>query len=310
MEGNALSPERLVLPALLALLAAVAGAPSARARGFPVASLGYEYVPEAELVLTGLEEDEVRTAARTATLKLNVPILLEGRDKVLLNALTIRHLDQSYAAAESGRDTFRPDDLYTFKWGLVYRQVLGQHWSGAVLVQPAVLSDLEDLDGNDFSLRAGFVFERKVSERFTWGWGAGYSDDYGRKTVLPVLRLQWTTGRWEANVDAPQSAAVWRELARGWRIGAEAKVTGGAFRVGQDYALDGSTTKDGTVRYSIVNVGPAVVVPLGGPVELEMNGGTSVYRRYEVLDADGASLVDSAFESSAFVAATVSVRVE
>lgn len=305
-----MTPAQRAVPVLFALALSVGGAPSVRARGFPVASLGYEYVPEAELVLTGVEEDDLKTIARTATLKLNLPLLLDGRDKVLLNALTVRHLDQSYRDTESGADTFRPDDLYTFKWGLVYRQVLGERWSGAVLVQPAVLSDLENVGRDDFSLRAGFVFERKSSDRFTWGWGAGYSDDYGRRAVLPVLRVQWSPGAWEVALDAPQAVEVWRNLPRGWRAGAAAKVTGGAFRVGQDYDLAGRSTKDGTVRYSIVNVGPAVVIPLRGALELDLNGGTSVHRRYEVEDAQGRGLVDTAFESSVFFATTLSVRVE
>lgn len=295
---------------ILVLLLAVTPAARARPEGFPVASLGYEYVPEAELVLTGVEADDLKTTSRTATLKLNVPILLDGRDKVLLNALTLRHVDQDYRDTESGADTFRPDDLYTFKWGLVYRQMLGARWSGAVLVQPAILSDLENLGRDDFSLRAGFVFERKSSERFSWGWGAGYSDDYGRRTVLPVLRVKWSPGPWELALDAPQALDVWRDLPRGWRAGVAAKVTGGAFRVGQDFALGDRSTKDGTVRYSIVNVGPAVMIPLGGPLDLELNGGTSVYRRYEVEDAQGRGLVDSAFESSVFLGATLSVRVD
>lgn len=301
------------VPAILlaCLLGPPAGPAPARAEGFPVSSLSYEYVPDAELVLTGVEEDDLKVTARTSTFKLNVPILLDGRDKILLNALTVRRLDQSYTNSKSGADTFRPDDLYTFKWGLVYRQVLGEKWWGAVLIQPAMLSDLENVGRDDFSVRAGFVFEKRQSDRFTWGWGAGYSDDYGRRTVLPVLRLRWTTRAWQIDLDAPQSVGVWRDLGERIRAGAAAKVTGGTFRIGQDVDLGGGrTTKDGLVRYSILNVGPAVEIALGRLMLLELNGGTSVYRRYEVDDAAGRSLVDSRYENTAFFKTTLSVVVD
>ncbi|HMB71089.1 MAG TPA: DUF6268 family outer membrane beta-barrel protein, partial [bacterium] len=142
------------------------------------------------------------------------------------------------------------------------------------------------------------------------GWGAGYSDDYGRKAVLPVLRLDWRPGAWALKLDAPQSVEVWHRLSRGWLAGLEGKVTGGTFRIGQDVDLGGGrTTKDGLVRYSIVNVGPAVRVPLGPSLRLDVNGGTSVYRRYEVEDEAGKSLEDSTYESSAFFKTTVSLLV-
>jgi len=300
---------RPVFLIVLLLVAFLGPPPPARAERFSLVSLSYEYVPEAELVLTGAEEDDLHTVARTSTLKLNLPVLLDGRDKILLHALTVRRLDQSYLDSDSGADTFRPDDLYSFKWGLVYRQVLGERWTGAVLVQPALLSDLEGVDRHHFSLRAGFLFEQKRSERFSWGWGAGYSDDYGRRTVLPVIRLSWKLSRWTFGLDAPQSLEVWRSLPRGWLAGIQGKVTGGTFRIGQDVDLGGRSTKDGLVRYSIVNVGPALQVPLGQSIRLDLNGGTSVYRRYEVEDADGNSLVDSTYESSAFFKTTLTLLV-
>jgi len=298
-----------VLSALLALLALSLPVPRARADGFSLASVSYEYVPEAELVLTGAEEDDLKSTARTSTIKLNLPILLHGRDRVLLNALTLRLLDQHYLGSKSGADTFRPENLYTFKWGLVYRHVLGERWSGAVLLQPALLSDLEHVDRDHFSLRAGFVLEQERSAAFKWGAGLGYSDDFGRRVVLPGLRLEWSPGAWTFQLDAPQTLDVWRNLPGGWRVGIDGKVTGGTFRIGQAGDVGGLPVQGGLVRYSIVNIGPAVAAPLGHRLVLELNGGTSVYRRFEVEDSDGKTLEDSKYESTFFLKSTLSFRI-
>jgi hypothetical protein len=292
-------------------VAAVLFAPFPGARAFDVASLSHEIVPGAELDLTGVEEDEIRATAHTTTLKLAVPVFLGGRGTVLVNFLTLRSLSQSYEVPPTAGDVFRPDDLFTVKYGLVLRRELSERWSVAVLGQPAILSDFQDVGGDHFSLRAGFLFERVVSPRFTWAFGAGYSDDYGEAQALPVVRIDWRPDRrWRIRLDAPQAAEIWWGPGDRWRLGAAGRATGGHFRVGEEYVFrDGRSTKDGRVKYSIVNVGPAAAARLGGPLVLTLNAGWSVYRRYEVFDRDDRALLDSRFESSLFVKTTLGVEV-
>ncbi|MFQ5599948.1 MAG: DUF6268 family outer membrane beta-barrel protein, partial [Candidatus Krumholzibacteriia bacterium] len=150
-----------------------------------VASFSIEHVPTAELVLSGLEEDEVETSATTLTAKFAVPIPLRGRDTVLLNFFTLRSLQQTYVGNSSAGGVFRPDYLYTFKYGLVLHQIISDRWTFAVLAQPALLSDFENLTADHVTLRAGFVFERRVSDRLKYGFGLGFSDDYGEEKLLP-----------------------------------------------------------------------------------------------------------------------------
>ncbi|MFH1372374.1 MAG: DUF6268 family outer membrane beta-barrel protein [bacterium] len=278
-----------------------------RADGFQLASFSFERVPSAEIDLTGVEEEELETAASTTTTKLAVPIPLAGRETVLLNFITLRVLHQSYGNIEAADVAFLPSNLYTIKYGLVFHQTLSDQWSLNVLVQPSLLTDFVDVDSDHLILRGGFVFERKVSDKLKYALGGGYSDDYGDEKILPVAWLKWKPcPNWHVNFDIPQKIEVLRRVSERVQLGLVGKATGAHFRIGQDTPFrNGSDHRVGRVKYSIVNIGPALDWRIYNGVCLTLNGGTSVYRRYEVFDTDGDKLAATDFESSIFLKATV-----
>ncbi len=303
-------------PALSAILIALAAlslslGPAARAGQFTLASFSSEYVPDAELSLTGEEEDEIGTSALTNTLKFAVPVSLSGHRTMLLNFFTLRSLSQSYDDVSNSPGTFRPAKLYTLKYGLVFHHALSDRWNLSTLLQPAILSDFREVDSDHFSLRAGFIFEKKSSDKLKYGFGAGYSDDFGKESILPALRIDWKVGDdWRLKIDIPQKVEGWYSVSNNIDMGIVGKATGGHFRIGEDVDLgEGKTTRGGSVKYSIVNIGPAVEFPFMGPTSLTLNGGRSVYRHYRVFDADEKTLLDSDYENSYFFKATLKFQV-
>ncbi|MFQ5499832.1 MAG: hypothetical protein ACE5FH_09180 [Candidatus Zixiibacteriota bacterium] len=108
-----------------------------KAEGLSLALVSYELIPSSEYAPDTLERNELNTTARTVTVKLAVPILLSGKNSILLNFFTLRSLYQTYENAEAAGVLFRPDYLYTFKYGLVFRQVLSDKWNLALLAQLA-----------------------------------------------------------------------------------------------------------------------------------------------------------------------------
>jgi hypothetical protein len=296
---------------LLAALACIVVVAPAEAT-FRVGYLRVEHVPEAELKLSGAEEDEVHTAATAYSAKLSVPLLLRGRRTILLNEPSARLVTQSYADDPRAGDVFRPNRLWSFRWAVALRQAVGERWAVAGLVQPSLLTDLEHVDADHLNWRAGALVERKSSERFTWGLGAAYADEYGTGLWLPVVRVQWEpSARWSVDVDAPRDAGVKYAATPRLAVGFGAQASGADYRVGEDVTLaDGRSTKDGRVKYSIVEVGPEVAYRVAPNVELTLHGGTSVYRRYEVFDAKDDRLIDSRYENAAFVSTQVSFVVD
>jgi len=283
------------------------------AAGFELVRASYEYIPSAELDLTGAEPDEVQTSATMFTARLLLPVPIRGRETILVNRFVFRVLHQMYEEGPRTREVFRPDNLYTLRWGLGLRQTLGDTWRTIVFVQPSLLTDFEEVDAGHLSYRAALVFEQDPSPTLSWGFGIGYGDDYGDRRVLPVLQLNWVASpQWTVEVDLPKAAAVWRRMGRaGARVGFTARVTGGNYRIGEEVILPGGgSTKDGRVKYSIVNVGPAVALPVGRGVEVLIQGGFNAYRRYEVFDANDDQLLDSRFENPGFLNVTLSFDLE
>ena len=285
----------------LTLLVTSTSAP--RAESLTLAELSYEYVPSAELKLTGNEADELQTTAETMTCKLAVPVLLNGTRTMLLNFLTLRAFHQTYQDEATVRAVFKPENLYSFKYGLVFRHVLNDKWCFASLIQPVLVSDLNNIDSDHFALRAGFLFERKVRASFKYGIGLGYSDDYGDEKVLPVLQLSWKPSpTWSVKFDVPQSLDIWYRPQGRFCFGFLGKVTGGHFRIGELVQLsDEVITDNGRVKYSIFNAGPAVGVEVMKNFSLIANAGRSFFRRFEVFDNKGTRLEDSDFENSLFL---------
>jgi len=288
---------------VLLCLAVVLGAPvRTQAEKLSLASFSYEYVPNAELDRTGDEADEIDSNAHTYTGKLALPVLLSGTNTMILNFLTFRTVYQTYGAVAESTYAYRPDYLYSFKYGLVFLRKLSPKWRLAVLVQPSLLSDLEEFKSNHIRFRAGFLFEKKVSERFRYSLGLGYSDDYGKAIVLPVVRLNWKPNdRWVVDFDVPTNINIWRQISGRFRCGLVGKVTGAMYRVGESVEFSGGrTTEGGTVKYSILNLGPAVGYALYKGAYLTFNAGASLYRKFEVVDAHDVVLEDSNFERTPF----------
>jgi hypothetical protein len=280
---------------------------TAQADGFRLASFSIEQVPSAEINLSGNEEEELQTSASTYTSKLAIPIKLDGRRRVLLHFITFRVLHQTYSNFEAAGVAFLPADLYTIKYGLVLRQVLSDQWSLNILVQPALLTDFKNVTSDDITVRGGFIFERKVSEKLTYAIGGGYSDDYGNGQVLPVGRIKWNPNQnWQVDLDFPQKVEISHKISGKMWIGISGKTTGGHYRIGEETSFrTNSEQRVDRVKYSIVNIGPSISLQTSKSFQLSLNGGTSVYRRYEVFDDDGAELNSANFESSVFVKATL-----
>lgn len=280
---------------------------TAQADGFRLASFSFEQVPSAEISLSGNEEGELQTSASTYTTKLAIPIKLDGRRRVLLQFITFRVLHQTHSNFEPSGIMFFPTDLYTIKYGFVLHQVLSNRWSLNILVQPALLTDFKNVASNDITVRGGFIFERKVSEKLTYAIGGGYSDDYGNEQVLPVGRIKWKPSKsWQIDLDFPQKVEVSHKIAKHTWVGLSGKTTGGHYRIGEKTPIrTNSDRRVDQVKYSIVNIGPTVSWQTSDNFLLSLNGGTSVYRRYEVFDDNGAKLISANFESSLFVKATL-----
>ncbi|NIP43080.1 MAG: hypothetical protein GWO41_01460 [candidate division Zixibacteria bacterium] len=273
------------------------------AEGLELVSFSYEIVPEAEIDLTGVEEEELKVAQQTFTAKLAIPVLLSGQNTMLLHFLTFRWLHQSYDQVSLAGQIYRPEYLYSIKYGLVFIQRISPRWQFAFLLQPSMHSDFIGITSEHIRLRAGFIFEKNVNGRFSYGIGAGYSDDFGDEKVLPVFRLNWKPGdNWRFKFDIPQKLELWYLISPRIRGGIEAKVTGAHFRIGENISLeDGSSLQGGRIKYSILNAGPSIGFNIYKGLDLSINAGRSFYRRLELYDVDNNQLFDSKYENSFFL---------
>lgn len=87
-----------------------------------------------------------------------------------------------------------PSELYSFNAGLYYYATLNKKWAYNIIFNPAINSDLQQVDKNDIFIVAGAVFIRQFSPNFRLGFGAIVHNNLGGFMPWPALMVDWKLG--------------------------------------------------------------------------------------------------------------------
>ena len=184
---------------------------------------------------------------------------------------------------------------------------VSERWRLALLAAPSYASDLEgrSRDALNFQGVAKAVVElRPHTLRLALGLAA--TTQLGRPMPLPVFELRW--------VPQPE-VTLWIALPRGirlswvaqnrWVVAASVLLEGSRYAIGE---ADPRIMAADTFRRSVLSAGLSLGARLAGPLWLEVTGGTTIYRNFELFDSSDESLGEADVDNAPMVRLALVVR--
>ena len=125
--------------------------------------------------------------------------------------------------------------------------------------------------------------------------------DFGEPLIFPLVQLRWSSGsNVTVNLLIPKSADVAYTLRPGTFLGVRSSLSG------TEYNTNPGDEIDIPIQFSTFVVGPYLQQHLGGSVSLKLQGGTTLWRRFEVDPHVFDDEIDQ--ENSVFVKAALVLR--
>jgi hypothetical protein len=292
-------------PLALALLALGLACPrDAWAQLPPLAEAATQYVPASHVS----EGGGLRAQISSYDAQINVPTVL-GKNTFFISGLQY-HVDSvSYSREPPG---FTPlNALHGIDVTLLLAQRVSDKLTLSFRAWPGVAGDLEALDSGLLHVGALAMLTWSPQKTFTLGGGALASYAFGQALPLPMLYLDWTP-RQSFRVEASLpffASAIFRHAGR-LELGALADVAGNEYAIrkreirerypcvaGSD---DPNTAGDEAraapercadhLAYSVISAGAVARVRLFSSLWLGTFFGRTLFRRYDVKNADGVSV--------------------
>lgn len=250
--------------------------------------------PSAKLQFSGTSDmdfDDVNDSFSHQRLLLETPL----GDLININDCNALSIGLRYEAAWLETNSFLGDmDLHdariSFTW--IHHQP-GSKWSFLAALSPGIASDLDGVDGDDFSLNGKAGFRYAVNERFAIVAGLGVDNTTGDRSLYPAIGFQWRpmddvhvtllgatfTASWQPHSDWLVRFGVWP--------------AGGVWNVEQN-----GNSFDVSLRTYRAAIG--VERRLSDKVWLSIWTGTTLANNLEVETASGGNIFDESAEGGLF----------
>lgn len=277
---------RLLVPWFLApALLATVHAPAASQT--TVAEFTYEFYPRSSI--RSALDDGPATGASVQVVRgsMVLPPLYRSTGTLLALQLSAGWVGAAVHPLDPSRD--EPlEALYDLDLNLVMLQSLSEKWDLALVASPGIASDLRRVDGRHLTFQGVALATRTLHSYLSWGMGVSATNAFGEFAVVPVAAFTRVGDRTRVELLLPAQAAIFRSLPEGIEAGFTANLSGNAYALGRRGEL-----RDAVVRYSVVNAGPAVHIPLGSSLRLSLTAGASLARRLEIDGKEGNRIQDA-----------------
>ena len=182
----------------------------------------------------------------------------------------------------------RPTDAYIIDVNLIAVGQLTNKWSYVAQATPAIKSGLEEkVAGEDFAIEGAFLATRQAGEHTSYGFGLGYSTNFGAPIPIPLVQLDykaslWEGGpKWRGNILLPSSIEAWVIPFNRLEVGLQLRSIGDRHHI----------TEVGTAAinrpysdYFDTVLGPSVILYLTPWMSVNVESGFSLYRQMQVTD--------------------------
>lgn len=273
--------------------------------GFSAFSFSYEYLSGAGLDNPGTVFDPgLELEVTSLKARLSLPPLgmrrsgrrgVQDRERgqwMIVHALGYHQRRVAYGDRNALTTASRLDRIHgiEYDFSLIHRP--SRSWRVLLQVKPGIYSDLEGkVDSDHWNIQAALLLDRVLDSGFVIGLGAGWSAVFGKNLPLPLLHLESKSGsNPRVRMVLPTMAECSWRLEGGIEIGAAARMDGNRYALGGSRSADGGRRID-MLRYANLTVGPFVTFRAGRGLTLMLEGGGTVYRRFETTLAD--ALIDN-----------------
>lgn len=266
---------------------AIFGSSLSMAQAGPTVQVSYDILPYQDFKDPIFSEDGSEIEGPMVKLSklragLTYPFVFSEGRTILINDFVYQLIEFKYKNWE-----YPLRRLHSGSYTLMLQHRLSQRWSIWALGTPSIASDLgAEVSRDDFNLQAAVIFIRHFSERFSMGFGAAYSTQFGSAIPLPVMALDWNNGRnMMLRGIFPASFEFWYRP--GPRLDLGLIVSGDGNNFHGDPAVYQVTNPE--LRYTMLTVGPAIKVNLSKLMHLKVEAGLIGLHRFEFYDGDNES---------------------
>ena len=313
---------KFVMTALLFLLSCAWSVPVQGGMG---STLSYEYFPYSGIadLPAGSPLADMDIRYSKSSVNLNLPLLTFNRGITLfINSLYAENIALTSRNRPAGGSPTEVDRLIGIDYALTWLQFWAPEWKTTLTIKPGIYYDGDSASGNIYRVQGNLCVWKKVSSTLGWGVGGGVSNEFGEPTAVPILLLKFNSHAGEGNpkpgdhlveLNLPVNGSYFYAVAGGFHLGAAAQISGGNYRLTEG-AFDGKS-----VRFSVGTIGPAArfffgnrfSLELGGGVtfhrRFDVRGGVTFHRRFDVRDGD-TNVVDFELKNSGFARLTANAR--
>lgn len=219
------------------------------------------------------------------SISIRIPTVFNEGQTVLLNGLQYNRVSPEF----SGSGTSAQGDLHFLAYSVTLVKQLQNAWQFIGTFTPAISSDLEgSLSRDDFLFLGAATIGKTVNEGFKWNAGLAFTSSFGEPLVVPLVELYSKKNDFKFHILFPtkiEGMFVKENVEYGLRIGL----------AGSQFNLETTATQPvDDIKFSRINVGPAVSFGVSEHIFLSLFGGLSTGRKY---DATSSTLGDFDFSS-------------
>lgn len=262
----------------------LAGTSLVRSQPGPSLSVSYDFLPHQNFDEpiegddgTTLDDAQVRLSRFRATV--SYPIVFSKGRTILVNDFSYQLIEFDYKNWD-----FPLNRLHAASYTLMLQHRFSQRWSLWALGTPSMASDLKaEVSEDDFNFQAAAIGIRHFSDRFSLGFGAAYSTQFGSAVPLPVLAVDWNNGK-NLSVRAilPTSLEFWYRPGPMFDLGLLVSGDGDNFR-GDPEIYEIASPE---LRYTMLTVAPAMKINVSRQFQLNFEAGLIGLHRFEFYDGD------------------------
>lgn len=186
----------------------------------------------------------------------------------------------------------------SYNLGLI--QTFNPNWRLVVNISPTLASDFgEPLSGDDLLYQANALVINTKRENLKYGFGLAYTTRLGRQVFVPMGLFKYNTKKFEMDIVFPDKMNIMMKTPGNiFSYGLKAGLNGGVFNNTAEVQAASSTIDE--VGYSRLIIGPAITWRLKDAININLQGGMSVGRRWEFIDVND-QVIDMAPQPSAFI---------